>query len=93
MPVLTRLKESKQIRKIRISLIIALLAFAVTVFTGCGGGSRSGNSVNNPQPQPQSFSVSFITNGGSSVMARSAQQCDSISAAPETTREGYSFDG
>ena len=90
--------QSARAGKIRISLIIVLLALVVSVLAGCGGDSGGGsnynnNNNNNSQPAPQTYSVSFITNGGSSVMARSVQQGGAISASPDTAREGYVFDG
>ena len=93
MSALYILKESKQISKISISLVIVLLTIVVSIFTGCGGNSSSGDNNNNPQPQPQTYSVSFITNGGSSVPARNVQQGGAISVSPDTTREGYIFEG
>ena len=72
--------------------LTSILLFALTILTGCGGGSKDGNNPQ-PQPQPQTYTVSFITNGGSSVASRNLQQGGVISTSPETTRDGYDFEG
>ena len=93
MPALTRLKESKPICNLP-SLTIALLALVAFIFTACGGGSGNNNNSNNGGGGGEtSYSVSFVTNGGSSVNARRVEQGDNISTAPATTRAGYAFDG
>jgi len=93
MTVVSNLKKSKQLRKIYVSLIV-LLALAVPVFTGCGGDSGSNNNNNNnSQPAPQTYSVSFSTYGGTSVIAQSVQAGGVIPASPETTQTGHTFDG
>ena len=74
--------------------MIVLFTLIASVFTGCGGGSgSSNNNNNNQQPATTTYSVSFNTNGGSSVMARSVQQGGAIATSPETTRAGFVFDG
>lgn len=61
-------------------------------FTGCGG--ENGNNKQPKPPQPQTYSVSFNTNGGSSVLARSVQQGGTVlEPNPAPTRAGYVFDG
>ena len=67
---------------------LVIAAISLLLLTGCGGGSESNNN-----PTSLTYSVSFITNGGSSVTARSVQQGGAISTSPVTTREGYDFDG
>ena len=70
-------------------ILIVFLTLAASVFNGCGG---DGNK-NPPTQQPQTYTVSFNTNGGSAVAARSVQQGGTIDAAPATTRTGYDFVG
>ena len=90
MPSFSNLKKTKLISKTNVSSLIALIAITVSVFTGCGGKSDG----ENPRPTPTpTYSVQFITNGGSAVDARSVQQGGVITTSPETTREGFVFDG
>jgi len=79
-------------------MFLVIFTLAVSVFTGCGGGSssdnnNSGNNGNNNQ-QPQTYSVSFYSNGGSSVLSQSRPQGGTVSEpTPTPTRTGYGFGG
>ena len=67
-----------------ITSVISLMFFAA-----CGGD----NGKKQTQTQVQTYSVSFNTNGGTSVIAHSVRQGETIPAAPATTRAGYDFAG
>ena len=73
------------------------LAFILFVFFLAGCGGSGSNSGGDPKPpidlEPQRYTVTFISNGGSSVIAKSAQQGDAISEPNAPTRTGNDFDG
>ena len=75
---------------------IVFWVLAISFLTGCGGGGNGSNNDNNNgnnNQQPQRYSVSFNSNGGSSVTTHSLYQGDIIYTSPVTTRTGYDFDG
>lgn len=51
-----------------------------------------GDEGETPVP-PVTYTVTFETNGGSAVKAVTVNEGDAITPAPETTLEGYEFDG
>jgi len=63
----------------KILMIIATLIITVSLFVAC-----------NPGSQTQDFTVTFVTNGGSSV---ASQTLSVIDVEPVTTRENYDFAG
>ena len=78
----------------KIGFILAVISFLMLAACGGGNSNNSNNNNNNNNNQQQTnYSVSFITNGGSSVTTRIVTQGGAISTSPETTREGFVFDG
>jgi len=76
------------------SIILAVLfAFAISVFTGCGDGDSSSSPTLTPNPQPITYSVSFNSNGGSSVPSQSRRSGETVSEPTAPTRANYDFDG
>jgi len=94
MPVIYNLKKTKQISKINVSLLIVLLALAVSVLAGCGENG-TGNGSKRDDTQIQTYTVSFITNGGSPAVPSMRVEYGDTVTAPNTTlsREGYDFQG
>ena len=79
-----------QPKRTKFAGLISFIAFtlAISVFSGCGGNK------NDAGEQPGSHSVSFNSNGGSSVLARSVQPGGAApEPAPAPSRAGYVFEG
>jgi len=73
----------------KLTAMIVVFAFFVSFFTGCGGDSGGG------APKPQTYTVSFILNGGEPpVPSVEVQQGGAVSAPAVTpARAGFDFDG
>ena len=83
----TLFKNSKRVGFITIAIISMF-------FAACGGGNDNSDKKDRQYPTIPTYSVSFFTNGGSSVTARSVPEGDVVSEPnPAPTRIGYDFDG
>ena len=79
-----------QSKRTKLVSLISFIAFtlAISVFSGCGGNKNDNSGKSTP------YSVSFDSNGGSSVTARSVQPGGAVSEpSPAPTRAGYVFGG
>jgi len=68
---------------------IAVLALAFSVFAGCGG-SKKGDDKNQPPP---TYTVTFNTNGGSTMQSVRVNSGGTIQTPAAPTREDYTFEG
>jgi len=65
-----------------------ILLFILVVFSGCGGGSKS-----KEDGETRTYTVSFVTEGGSSMPARQMLHGSTLSEPAAPTRADYAFDG
>lgn len=70
----------------RLTLMLTLLS-ALAIFSGCGGGSKSG------EDEIRTYTVTFITNGGSSIPNRQIKDGDTLTEPAAPTRAEHAFEG
>ena len=67
--------------------------YTITVSATADETKKASATVTVTDNQQATYSVSFNTNGGTSVPASSVRQGEAISTSPTTTCTGYTFDG
>ena len=78
-----------------VGFVVAVMSLMFCAACGAGFWSKNNNEKgNNEKPAPGTYSVSFNSNGGSSVTTMRVNHGDTISAPnPPPTRSGHTFDG
>ena len=46
-----------------------------------------------PNPEPEIYTVTFETNGGSSIESQAVEEGNTVLKPADPTKEGYTFDG